>query len=358
MEKAGSDASRVTTTDKEVGWDELDVHVQGTMTRPSGKGPHPGIIFLAGSGPTDRDWCSPLIRGRNGTAKIMAEALAGRGFVTLRFDKLGSGPHAKEELPKLVGKVSMQTFADEVGRGVETLLAEGDVDGGRLFVVANSEGCIHATNYQLQAKANRFRGLVLTGAPGRTVGEVARSQLVDQFNQLHNMKGAAGFAIKAIGKIKPLPDAETTMKHYDEAIAQFLSGKPVTPDPSLAKGIQKLLRSLTAPANQPFSRELWNYDLTQKLGSLDDPILIVIGKKDIQVDWKTDGGALEKAVPAGRSVTFLYPENANHLMKYEKLPREKLNARNVASHYNSPAARLDEEAANSIFSWLSNRAGT
>ena len=148
--------------------------------------------------------------------------------------------------------------------------------------------------------------------------EVARSQLLDQLNQLHDMKGAAGLAIRAIDRIKPLPDAEATMRHYDEAIAEVVAGEEVTPDPSLPKGVQKLLRSLTTPANQPFSRELLGYDLTETIGEVHEPILVVIGKKDIQVDWKLDGGALERATAGVGDVSFAYPEGANHVMKHER----------------------------------------
>lgn len=81
-------------------------------------------------------------------------------------------------------------------------------------------------------------------------------------------------------------------------------------------------------------------------------MLVVIGKKDIQVDWKTDGKALQNAIARNANASFAYPENANHLLKHEEKPKEKLNARYVSSHYNSPTAELDEEAAAAIFGWL------
>ena len=108
--------------DKEVTWRVLDIPENGTLTKPSNNASHPAVILLAGSGPTDRNWCSPLLPGTNGTAKILAESLASRGFVTLRYDKLGSGPHVKENLPKFSGKVSMQTFLDELAGAVETIV--------------------------------------------------------------------------------------------------------------------------------------------------------------------------------------------------------------------------------------------
>ncbi len=341
---------------KEVAWNVLDLPIRGTITAPQEKGPHPAVVMLAGSGPTDRNWCSPLIPGKNGTAKLLAESLANKGFVTLRYDKLGSGPHFKENLPGISGKVGMQIFAEELAGAVTTLLAEDEVDRRRVFALGNSEGCIHAVNYQLQPGHEPFSGLILTGAPGRTVGEVARNQLVDQLHYLHNAKGATGVVIKLFSRIKPLPEIDATMEKYDEAIAQFIAGKPVKPDTSLPKGIKKLLQSLTTPVNQPFSRELWTYNLVEQLPKVHEPVLVVIGKKDIQVDWKIDGAALEAATAGMPEVSFAYPENANHLLKREVEPKERLNARSVTKRYNSAAAKLDEEVEGLIIDWLRRRA--
>ena len=244
------------------------------LRRRYDKEAHSAVVFVAGSGPTDRNWCSPLLPGTNGSAKLLAEALASQGFVTLRYDKLASGPHVRENIPKLVGKISMQSHIEELKGAVETIIAEKNVDKNNLFVLTNSEGAIHAVNYQLQAKSNRFKGLVLTGAPGRAVGELGRSQIFDQ--------------------IKHLPNAEILMKPYDDAIADFLANKPMVMDASLPEGIKLLLQSLETPANLPFSRELWTYSLPEYIAKVNEPILVVIGKKDIQVDWKIDGGAIGK----------------------------------------------------------------
>ena len=240
---------------------------------------------------------------------MLAEALASQGFVTLRYDKFASGPHVRENLPKLVGKISMQSHLEELRGAVETIIAEKNVDKKNVFVLTNSEGAIHAVNYQLQAKCNRFKGLVLTGAPGRAVGELGRSQIFDQ--------------------IKNLPNAEGLMKPYDDAVAQFLDNKPMLLDASLPEGIKLLLQSLENPANLPFSKELWTYNLPEHIIKVDEPILVVIGKKDIQVDWKIDGKLLENATAKKIGVSFVYPENANHLLKHEETPRERLTAQFV-----------------------------
>ena len=322
--------------DKEVTWNIFDIPVYGTITTPIFTRAHPAIVFVAASGPTDRNWCSPLLPGLNGSGKLLAEALASQGFVTLRYDKLASGPHVRESIPKLVGKISMQSHMEELKGAVKTLIAEENVDKNNLFVLTNSEGAIHAVNYQLQAKSNCFKGLVLTGAPGRAVGELGRSQIFDQ--------------------IKQLPNAQLLMKPYDDAVAQFMANKPMVIDASLPEGIRFLLRSLETPANLPFSRELWMHRLPEFIAKVDEPMLVEIGKKDIQVDWKIDGALLEKATAQKPAVSFVYPENANHVLKHEEMPLEKITAQYVTLHYNAPDARLDTEAAEVIFSWLKKQA--
>ncbi len=63
----------------EVNWPMGETTVYGTVVKPSGPGPFPAVVMVAGSGPTDRDWNSPLLPGTNGSARLLAEALAQAG---------------------------------------------------------------------------------------------------------------------------------------------------------------------------------------------------------------------------------------------------------------------------------------
>jgi hypothetical protein len=142
------------------------------------------------------------------------------------------------------------------------------------------------------------------------------------------------------------------MKAYDDAIAAFLVNKPVKIDASLPEGIKMVLLSLVTPYNLPFSRELWMYRLSDYLPKISEPVQVVIGKKDIQVDWKVDGKILEEVTAQKTEISFVYPENANHVLKHEDKPRESLNAQNETLDYNSPNSKLDQKAADTIFDWL------
>lgn len=318
----------------EVSWHLDGTTVDGTLVTPPGAGPFPGIVTVAGSGPTDRDWNSPLLPGSNGSARLLAEALARAGFVSLRYDKRVVGPHASENLQALAGKLSMRSHLDELDGAVRTLASRSDVRTDRIFALANSEGTLHALNYQIDHPEIPLAGIVLIAPPGRAVGAVARSQLAAQ---------AAG-----------VPNGEALLALYDAAIARFEAGEPLAPDPALPQGVQALLQSLEAPANLPFARELWTADAASLLGQVDIPVLVIIGKKDIQVDWRADGEPLQRAAAGHDNVTFLFPENANHVLKHESQPRSELTGAEVAQSYNGPDTRLDPESLDAILAWLAD----
>ena len=318
--------------EKEISWKVLDIPVYGTVLFQKSDGVKPGVILVAGSGPTDRNWCSPLLPGTNCSGKLIAEKLAESGFVTMRYDKLASGPHVMENLPKFAGKLSMQSHLQELSGAVEALSMEENVDPDRLFVLTNSEGAIHAVNYQLNPDVPKFKGLLLTGPPGRSVGDVVRDQLAVQ--------------------IASMPESQEILEKYDKAIWEFLSGNPIVLDPLFQGPVKQLLQSLDAPANMPFSRELWAYRLSDYIGGIGVPIMVLIGKKDVQVNWKIDGSILEKALNQHKSASFVYPEFANHVLKHEELPPDRLTAEYVGPHYNAADTLIDEKAMDSILSWL------
>src|SRR5215470_14696523 len=197
----------------EVTWQLGETSVYGTVVRPVGPGPFPAVVMVAGSGPTDHDWNSPLLPGTNGSARLLAEALAKAAIASLRYDKRASGPHRRENMQALIGKMSMQSHLDELATAVRTIASQDYIRKDKLFALTNSEGALHALNYQVSNPAIPFAGLVLTAPPGRTVGAVGRSQVAAQ--------------------VAGIPNGEALMAAYDAAIARFIAAQPFTPDPSL-----------------------------------------------------------------------------------------------------------------------------
>ena len=319
---------------EEVSWPLDDTTVGATLTLPEGDGPFPAVVFVAGSGPTDRNWNSALLLGRNGSAALLADELTRAGYATLRYDKRSTGPFAQQNIPKLLGNISFQSHLDELTSAVDYLATQPGVDPARIFVLANSEGTLHALNYQTSDPATPFAGLNLTGAPGRPMTEVIHQQLAE------NVLSAE-------------PNREELLAKWDEALAAFLAGEAAELDPSLPASMQQVWASLTAPANQPFSAELLRAKPADLLAATTAPVLVIIGQKDIQIDWQADGEVLEAA--AGDNVTFSYPANANHVLKLEEKPAEELTAADGAN-YNAADRVLDPETVRIILDWLTARA--
>lgn len=322
---------------RDVTWELDGITMEGTVTWPLSQGTYPGVVLVAGSGPTDRNWCSPLLPGTNGSGGLIAEALTAAGYATIRYDKRASGPHVQENIQSLMGKMSMESHLLELQKAVQALLDNTKVEKDGIFALTSSEGAIHAVNYQLREGTHKFKGMVLTGVPGRSVGEVARDQMRAQISAMGN--------------------SESLMRHFDKSMEDFREGKPYIPDPSIPEGMSMLLRSVTSPANQPFSRELFVTNPTDIIKQIEVPVLIVIGKKDIQVNWETDGDSLREALASKDNLSMEFPENANHVLKHEDTPREQLIPMKVGENYNSDKVSLDEDTVEIILSWLNRQSG-
>lgn len=91
---------------RQVEWSLDETTVDGTLVVPSGPGPFPGVVMVAGSGPTDRDWNSPYVPGSNGSARLLADALATAGIASLRYDKRAAGPRVRDNMKALFGKMT------------------------------------------------------------------------------------------------------------------------------------------------------------------------------------------------------------------------------------------------------------
>jgi alpha-beta hydrolase superfamily lysophospholipase len=313
-------------------WKVDGIEVHASLTHPVGAGPFPAVIFVAGSGPTDRNWNTPMIPGTNGSGALLAEELTRQGFITLRYDKRASGPQATDNVKLMAGKISMHGHTAELAGGVRLLINDKAVNPEKIFVLTNSEGCVHALNYQTQGENLPFAGMVLTAAFARPTGELAHSQIAAQ--------------------LAAVPGGDGMLAAYDAAMNEFIAGRPVPMVESLPEGIRQVIQAITQPINQPFARELWIYNPVARLAEVTVPILIIIGKKDIQVDWQTDGALFEAVAHEHNNITVTYAENANHVLKFEPKSRSELSPGDVMATYSSDEVMLDPDPVDTIISWL------
>jgi dienelactone hydrolase len=319
------------TVSVEVTWQLDEIPMHATLTRPSGEGPFPGVVLVAGSGPTDRDWCSPLLVGTNGSARLLADAFAAAGIASLRYDKRASGPYAAENVPRMIGHVSMASHLDELVAAVAVLASQEDVDASRIVGLGNSEGALHVLHYATSTQAVPLAGIVLAAPPGRSIRDILLSHLALQAAQV--------------------PGGAELMDAVRAATARYESGQPMDPDPRLPDGVRLVLSSFEAPANLPLARELWGEDACRTLPDVTIPTLVLIGGHDLQVDLHADGDPLQEAAAAMPNVTFAFPPTANHVLKEDtRTPAEAIAT--PGNGYNADGTRLDPEALTTILTWL------
>ena len=315
----------------DVSWQLDDITMDGTVVLPDGDGPFPAVVLVAGSGPTDRDWCSPLLPGNNGSGRLFAEALAGAGFASVRYDKRASGPHARDNVAKLIGKVSMQSHLDEMVAAIQALAELDFVDSSKIVGLGNSEGTLHVLHYALSGQNIPLAGIVLAAPPGRPISTVLLSQLALQ--------------------LAPVPGGDEMLAKVEQASARYSAGQPMDPDPALPDGVKMVLASFEAPANLPLARELWLESASDSLAKVQLPTLVLIGGKDLQIDEHADGDPLQEAAAGMPNVTFVFPPNANHVFKEDVRDRAEIVA-SPGSGYNEDGTHLDPESVETILDWV------
>ena len=253
------------------------------------------ILMLAGSGPTDRDGNSPAGVSA-GSYRMLAEALAERGFTTLRVDKRGIAGSFAAGLPET--EVRVRHFADDARAWARDLKAR---TGARcVWILGHSEGTLHAL---LAAQDNPdLCGIVLVSTVGRRLGDVIREQI------------EANPANAAIA-----PEALRILTELE-------AGRTVT-----GEGMNPALFPLFRPSVQPFMISVLALDPAELVRRFRGPVLVVAGTTDLQ----TTVADAERLGAARPGVAVRTIEGMNHVLKIA--PAER--AANFATYAN-PALPL------------------
>jgi dienelactone hydrolase len=141
--------------------------LKGTLSVPTGKGPFPAVVLVHGSGPNDRDESI----GANKPFRDIAEGLASRGIVVLRYDK-----RTFQYARQLSNSISIddEVVLDAVA-AVNLLRARPEVDAARVFVLGHSLGALLAP--EIAVRSEGTAGVILLAAPGRAPWDSILAQM-------------------------------------------------------------------------------------------------------------------------------------------------------------------------------------
>jgi uncharacterized protein len=135
----------VTWVDEDVSFRTGGLTIYATFRHPVGDDAQvPGVLLIAGSGPTDRDGNSPLEPGRVDTLKTVADWLSSDGVASLRYDKLGSGETGLGPYAANPDSIGMAPFEEESLAALKFLAAQKGIDDRLLGVIGHSEGALYA----------------------------------------------------------------------------------------------------------------------------------------------------------------------------------------------------------------------
>jgi alpha-beta hydrolase superfamily lysophospholipase len=118
--------------------------IYATFRHPTDAEVVPGVLLIAGSGPTDRNGNSNLDSGPTDTLKTLADWLSEDGVASLRYDKLGSGQTGLGPYASDPASIGLSVYEQEARSALEFLAREKDVNDHELGVFGHSEGGLFA----------------------------------------------------------------------------------------------------------------------------------------------------------------------------------------------------------------------
>jgi dienelactone hydrolase len=261
----------------------------GTLSVPVGAGPFPAVVLVHGSGPNDRD---ETVGGAK-VFKDLAEGLASRGVVVLRYEKRTLQYRARiAAIAKFT--VQEETVEDAV-KAIALLRSQAEVNGSRVFAIGHSLGAYVAP--RIAEQDGKLAGIVLLAGNVRPLEDL----LVEQMTYM-------GITGRQLDNAKALQANVKKLEPGDED-KPALGGLPAS-----------------------YWVDLKGYDPAAAAKKLGIPMLILQGERDYQATM-TDFALWKTAVGSAKGVVMKSYPSLNHLFvagEGKSLPAEYSKPGHVA----------------------------
>ena len=264
-------------TEKSVTLETKSGNIEGTLLIPDDLSNIPVALIIAGSGPTDRDGNSPMMK--NNSLKMLAEELCKNGIASLRYDKRGIALSKEAGLDEK--KLRFENYIDDVEAWIELLKRENQFD--KIVLIGHSEGSLIGMIASQKAAVDIY--ISIAG-----VGQSADKTLKEQLKSQPPIVIDAAFPI----------------------IDSLVQGKTVD-------NVDPMLNSLFRPNVQPYIISWFKYDPQNEISKLNMPVLIVQGTTDIQVSVDDANNLFN----ANKNAKLEIIEGMNHILKNSESDRQK-----------------------------------
>jgi uncharacterized protein len=298
---------------EEIAYTSDSLTIAGTLTIPEGKGRHPAVIMITGSGAHNRDeellGFKPFL--------VIADHFTRHGIAVLRCDDRGVGGST--------GSKSLSTSADHAGdilAAVKYLQGRADINPREIGLCGHSEGGIIAPIAASRSKDVAF--VVLIAGPAISGDKLILFQLESQMHE-----GGAGEEEirKTLAQQNRAFECVRTGKGWDELALQFkkeiaagLASLPPATRNAIADSatfVNSRADARIAPARTPWFRFFVEFDPAQTLEQLSCPVLAIFGGLDRQVPVSLNRKPMEEALAKSRTKDWkvaVLPK-ANHLFQ-------------------------------------------
>ena len=216
--------------------------------------PVPGVVLIAGSGPTDRNGNNPLIPVKVDLLRLIAERLAAAGIASLRYDKRGIGQSTARPRSGLKDEEHFflwEHFVADATASHAELLRHNEIKPYATAFLGHSEGGLLALAATTAMGAHRPPGLVLASTPGRKLADIVHEQIA---------RNAPAFVAAA-----------------DRVMSSILDTGRVPADTSPE------LQLVFPPYAGPFLKSALAFDPAAALARTDNACLLIHGGADAQI---------------------------------------------------------------------------
>ena len=314
--RSNASAARTTLNDDMV-ISRPDFSLPATISWPARDDTVPCVVFFAGSGPTDRDWTSPLLPGTNGSGAQLALAVQSRGVGSIRFDKVGSGVNMPKSMApadlKMLDVLSLAHYVDEAIAAFDELATRDRC--GQIFLLGHSEGSIHASSAAIVKQTDpRFGGFISLSGPARSLLDTA----IEQIRAIHTKSGSDPAAVD-----QALEGFRAAMLEEDAPVPD-LSGLPEA---------AALWQATHAPLQQRVARELIFAEPLAMLHAYRGRALVVSAANDAQVPG-SDADRIFAALGTDMdNKTRVTIADANHVYKSETRAPSTISQTEIVAGY-------------------------